>query len=254
MSLKDYNEEFYTKNDLDRFDSANEILSIFFNYYRPQSIIDIGCGLGHWLKIAKDKGVDDIMGYDGHYVNTKALKIPKAHFQRHDFQYPLQTKKFDLAITIEVAEHLPREKAKVFVKSLTDASDIILFSAAAPYQGGTNHVNEKSPAYWANFFKMEGFVCFDFLRDLLWDNTKVNYIYAQNILVFVQKVKKNIFLHQGLQETQNPKLQYHPIFVEKKLTRRKKHFLMRKIVPLFIPSSKLRKKIRADKIVDLQKQ
>ena len=57
---------------------------------------------------------------------------------------------FDLVVSLEVAEHLPKECADIFVDSLVRLGPIILFSAAIPQAGGTCHINEQWPEYWRN--------------------------------------------------------------------------------------------------------
>lgn len=251
-----YSEEFYKKEDLSRFLTADIVLTEFFKFYQPKSIVDIGCGLGHWLSVCVDKGINDIKGYDGHYVEADKLKIPRDAFDRHNLESPLVTpKKYDLAITIEVAEHLPEDKADAFVCSLTHCADVILFSAAAAYQGGINHFNEKSPAYWAKLFSEKGFLCFDFMRDILWEKEGVNCVHAQNILVFVKEEKRHLIEPEGLAPVLSPRLMYHPEFVKIKLdvpvskpvdVVRKKRFLYYILfIPLsLIPSKKKRNEMR----------
>ena len=65
-------------------------------------------------------------------------------------------RKFDLVLSLEVAEHLPSECAEAFVESLVNLGPVILFSAAIPYQGGENHVNEQWPEYWVGVLSGEG--------------------------------------------------------------------------------------------------
>ena len=73
-------------------------------------------------------------------------------------------REFDLVVSLEVAEHLPEECAKIFIKSLTKLGPVILFSAAIPFQGWTNHLNEQWPDYWANYFKDNGYEAIDCIR------------------------------------------------------------------------------------------
>ena len=61
-----------------------------------------------------------------------------------------------------------------------------MFSAAIPYQGGQNHINEQEPNYWIEKFENEGFKLFDILRPLFWDNTEVDSWYRQNMLLFTK--------------------------------------------------------------------
>jgi hypothetical protein len=82
---------------------------------------------------------------------------------------------------------LPTECAETFVDSLINLGDVILFSAAIPHQGGTNHVNEQWPDYWANLFKQKEYIAIDCVRDQIWQNGAVEWWYAQNILLFIRR-------------------------------------------------------------------
>ena len=121
--------------------SAEEVLPFVINLVGPSSIIDVGCGTGTWLKVAKKLGVKVIMGIDGIHVDSKMLCIEEQEFLQHNLNLPLDVgRKFDLGISLEVAEHLPAAAAGNFIEVLTRHSDIILFSAAVPGQIGRAHV------------------------------------------------------------------------------------------------------------------
>jgi len=96
-------------------------------------------------------------------------------------------RKYDLAISLEVAEHLPEQFADLFVKTLILHSDIILFSAAIPGQGGQNHLNEQWPDYWIEKFSKHGYFFHDLIRPLIWNNKKVDYWYKQNTFLVTKK-------------------------------------------------------------------
>ena len=95
-------------------------------------------------------------------------------------------RRFDLVQCLEVAEHIHSTTASSLVHSLCQMSDLILFSAAIPGQGGTNHINEHYPDYWIKFFADEGYLPFDCLREKIWNNHSIDTCYRQNILFFVQ--------------------------------------------------------------------
>ena len=96
-------------------------------------------------------------------------------------------KKYHLAISLEVAEHISAKNAAKFVDSLTSAAGFILFSAAIPFQGGTGHVNEQWPDYWVSLFANRGFVTLDLIRDKIWNDGQIPSWYRQNILLFVKE-------------------------------------------------------------------
>lgn len=170
--------------------SASRILPEVFKFIKPNSILDIGCGIGTWLSVAKDLGISDVLGVDGDYVNSDLLikYIKKDEFHSHDLRQPLDLgRKFDLCLCLEVAEHLPQEAAEVLVQTLVCHADYILFSAAIPGQGGQNHLNEQWPEYWEKLFNRYDFVFFDILRPLIWNECDVDFWYKQNLFLIVTK-------------------------------------------------------------------
>jgi len=100
---------------------------------------------------------------------------------------PPVNRRFDLALSVEVAEHLPEVAATSFVTSLTRLAPVVLFSAAMPGQGGTDHVNEQWPDYWAARFETLGYAWADCLRLKLWSRNDVQWWYAQNMLLYIDR-------------------------------------------------------------------
>lgn len=184
--------------DIHNMDSPREVVPLIVKLTNPKSVIDIGCGTGTWLKAFEERGITDYMGLDGDYVERSMLKIPQEKFRAVDLTNPVKhERKFDLAISLEVAEHLPEDKAPVFVKTLVDSAEQIIFSAAIPGQGGQNHLNEQWPSYWEEKFRVHGFYFHDLIRGDIWDNPRIQWWYRQNIFLVnrtpsVQPVKSYI--------------------------------------------------------------
>jgi SAM-dependent methyltransferase len=188
MQDRPYTENFFKGIQEGSYRSAKEIVPLILELVQPRSVIDIGCGAGTWLSIFKEFGIEEICGVDGDYVDAKILKIPKEQFLSLDLSKPFHLgRQFDLVLSLEVAEHLPSESADIFIDSLTRLGPVILFSAAIPHQGGTQHINEQWPEYWVELFQHRGYVAIDCLRKKIWKNPDVESWYAQNMLMFVQK-------------------------------------------------------------------
>ena len=154
--------------------SAREVIPVVRQFIEPKSVVDVGCGIGTWLSEFENAGITDCLGIDGGYVDREQLLIERERFQVHDLEMPLNLdRRFDLAVSLEVAEHLPAACADTFVESLTRLSSAILFSAAIPRQGGDHHVNEQWPEYCQERFERHGYVVVDCLRRLLWRNANV---------------------------------------------------------------------------------
>jgi trans-aconitate methyltransferase len=64
--------------------SARAVLPIVIDIVRPQSVVDIGCGTGGWLKVLTERGVSDVVGVDGPTVPTHLLKITEQQFYAID--------------------------------------------------------------------------------------------------------------------------------------------------------------------------
>ena len=193
MKKPGYTEKFYLKLKSEKvIYSAEKTLSVVIEKL-PQinSVVDVGCGVGSWLSsFAKLRAREvELLGIDGPWVDTGLLVIPEEKFLAADLsvEMPSINRKYDLAISLEVAEHLPPERAKGFVDFLTGMSDFVLFSAAIPFQGGTNHFNEQWQDYWADLFERKGYVPADFIRPVLWNDSKIPVHYRQNTLLYLRE-------------------------------------------------------------------
>jgi SAM-dependent methyltransferase len=230
--------------------SAAIIVPIVMDIVSPSSVIDIGCGVGTWLQAFQENGVSDVLGIDGPYVEPSALQIPVDAFQSADISQPLALdRRYDLAVCLEVAEHLPDDAAGTLVASLTAVAPVVLFSAAIPGQGGTSHVNEQWPSYWAARFHKHEYQCFDVVRRIIWDHPLVDVWYAQNILIFaapdatlsipeqslswpINFVHPRLFVpaaHRAYEPTPKRLAQMVPGAVSRAVARRTRHYARRRV-------------------------
>ena len=186
--MERYDHNFYDALSSTALPSARRIVPILRGLMEIRSVVDIGCGSGAWLAVFKESGTERILGVDGYWVDESQLLVPRECFRRMDLTKPLAVEgRFDLAVNLEVAEHLPREYADDFIGELCRRAPAILFSAAIPEQGGLNHVNEQWPDYWAALFERRGYRTIDVLRLMLWDDPEVTWWYKQNLLLFADE-------------------------------------------------------------------
>lgn len=183
-----YDEEFFRERHERTQHAAHVVLGIVREILpRIDSAVDVGCGVGTWLSVLREHGAPVVQGVDGPWVNKQHLVIPPDAFLTHDLDGPLNLgRHFDLALSLEVAEHLPAERAAGFVQTLTELADVVLFSAAIPLQGGRGHVNEQWPEYWAGLFGSRNFGVFDVIRPRIWSDRTIPTWYRQNTLLFVR--------------------------------------------------------------------
>ena len=170
--------------------SARRILPVVLELTRPSSPVDVGCGDGSWLRVLRELEVEEVVGVNGPWA-LEGLKIDRASFVPADLSSPLGLgRHFDLAISLEVAEHLPAAAAPRFVQQLTELAPVVLFSAAVPGQGGTGHINEQWPDHWAELFAGHGYALVDVLRQRFWDDPTIEPWYAQNAFLFASEAAR----------------------------------------------------------------
>lgn len=184
-----YDSAFFSLLADDSLKNARLIVPLVMEMLRPESVVDFGCGPGAWLRVFVENGVNVIRGIDGDYIDPSTLLIDQAHFSPADLTKPIiLDRKYDLALCIEVAEHLPSEYANALIELLTSSAPAVLFSAAIPGQGGTNHLNEQWLGYWRDLFAKQGFSMIDTLRPRIRDDSRVAFYIRQNLVLFLDNI------------------------------------------------------------------
>ena len=179
-----YTKEFYSGPNRRSYDSARIILPEIIEMFSPMSVVDYGCGRGTWLTAALELGVEVAVGYEGPWVTQEMLMHPDIELHTQDAEKGVHIEgQFDLAICLEVVEHLKS------VEELCSASKTVLFSGAIPYQGGNGHINERPQSYWVRLFQGYGCKCLDIVRPKHWENEAVGADYKQNCFIFTRDVK-----------------------------------------------------------------
>lgn len=207
--MKNYEYEFYQmmrSNDTYAKSSARMVIPIIMKLVDPKSVVDLGCAIGIWLHYFKENGVKEILGYDGGKIDRKLSYLGDNEFKSADFDKGIKNeKKYDLAMSLEVAEHIHPRNADKFVKTLTGLSDVVLFSAAIPYQSGEAHVNEQWQSYWTKKFEKLDYIVVDCIREKLWKTKGI--VYAQNMFIYVKRDKLSCYPNLQEEREKNP----HPI-------------------------------------------
>jgi SAM-dependent methyltransferase len=199
-------------------ESPQEIVPYLIKLLEPKSVVDVGCGIGTFLKVFTDNGIRDVYGLDGPWVNRSLLSkyLDSDKFEEVDLEKQFNlNRRFDLALSLEVAEHLKEESADIFVLNLVNLSDRIVFSAAFPNQGGQNHINEQWPSYWKQKFEKYDYLFLDILRSKFWNNDKVQIWYKQNMFLIIKSDLKDKYITSFNVDNQTPLDIVHPNIVKK---------------------------------------
>ena len=184
----------YERQDFERQqqrsrEAAAVIIPLVLKITGARSVLDVGCGVGTWLAVCAEQGIDTYLGIDGFEIDPSAmLQIPRQNFRQADLREPLGLdRQYDLAMSLEVAEHLPPEIGPALVKQLTSAAPAVLFSAAIPGQTGPGHINERWPSYWADLFAKHDYFPVDEIRPAVWRRDDVVFWYRQNVILYLRR-------------------------------------------------------------------
>lgn len=182
-----YDSDFYSAQGSGSARAATVVVPCILDVFPVTSVVDFGCGVGAWLKEFSEAGVSQVLGLEGGSVPESQLQIPAGSFRKADFTDNISVGDFDLAISLEVAEHLPIRFADHFFGLLTDAAPLVLFSAAIPGKGGANHLNEQWQTYWCERFARHDYEVFDIIRPRIWKDARIPVWYRQNTLLFCRR-------------------------------------------------------------------
>jgi hypothetical protein len=179
--------------------AAERVLTIVFEHFSIGSVVDFGCGTGTWLTWARQLGAPDVLGYEASRRAADSFDEPDLLIEIVDLEQRVNpNRRFDLAISLEVGEHLSRGRSETFVADLCRASDRVLFSAAIPGQGGLDHVNERWQSSWAALFAVQGYQPLDLVRPRIWDDEAIPIWYRQNILLYLSRDEYQGFLTRAV--------------------------------------------------------
>ncbi|MGQ0466408.1 MAG: class I SAM-dependent methyltransferase [Sporichthyaceae bacterium] len=188
MTYTTFGEAFVPMQGDESMRSAERVLPLVFDLVHPASVLEIGCGDGAWLTMARRLGAERIFGVDE--AQSDRLRLSAEEFDTATMSALGELPgPFDLAMCLEVASRLNETHAVQMVEALCDTADVVLFSSAIPGQGGFGHRNEQWPTYWEALFGAFDFRMVDCLRIRLWDDPMVDPCYAQNAMLYVRRAR-----------------------------------------------------------------
>ncbi|MCW1951552.1 MAG: methyltransferase domain-containing protein [Octadecabacter sp.] len=169
-----------------RIDNGRYMAEVLYPVFKPKTVIDLGCGLGFFLKAMANEG-SKVTAVDNDWVKDLETEVPKDSYVFHDLNEPFKSpKRYALATSFEVAEHLKPERSESFVDDLCALSNTVAFSAAIPGQGGSGHINLRWQSDWVEMFAERGYRCYDAIRPEISNKEDSYFWFRQNAFLFVK--------------------------------------------------------------------
>ena len=185
MTASLYPADFYRNRRAHTAHAARRILGVLPSALPRRSVADIGCGTGTWLAAALEDGAETAFGIEGDWVTPSMLDNARIVFAPQDLEQRFTGPRVDLAMSLEVGEHLTPARAETFVADLVAMAPAVLFSAAIPGQGGVGHLNEQWQSWWAALFATRGYRAHDVIRPAIWTDEAIPAWYRQNAILYL---------------------------------------------------------------------
>jgi cyclopropane fatty-acyl-phospholipid synthase-like methyltransferase len=178
-----YKPSLYDRIKDNGYNYANIIIPELQKKFEIKSVLDVGCGGASFLRSCFEKGFH-VFGVDGEHVKS-SLQIDPNSLLTVNLEEPLDLKrKFDLCVSLEVAEHLDEKFSGIFIDSICRHSNNVLFSAAIVGQGGVHHVNCQPLEYWQDKFSQRGYAMDIETTEWIHANPAIYIFYRKNSMVF----------------------------------------------------------------------
>jgi len=154
-----YTNRFFYNNCMATASQALYMVPYFIKVFNVKRVLDLGCATGLWLKAFRMNQIDGL-GIEGSTIPQHLKMVPSNYIVQKDLRFEIDKRLgFNFIMSIEVAEHIEREYADVYVNNLTKhGADTIFMTAAPPGQGGDAHVNCQPKTYWVDKIEQKGYI------------------------------------------------------------------------------------------------
>ena len=175
------------------FRSAVAMLGSLNQALEFKTVVDIGAGVGAWSRAAIELN-KEVLSIDGNWVQEIPGKFELLKYSFQNLNEPINTDSiYDLAICLEVAEHLSPVRSEGLISDLCGLAPVVMFGAALPRQGGAGHINCRPHSFWINLFAENNYKAIDFFRPQFWYDGQVGPWYSQNTYLFVKNERASEF-------------------------------------------------------------
>jgi trans-aconitate methyltransferase len=152
-----YDAGYYQNIDDSNRDHFDLLAKTLIKVFKPQTVVDVGCGSGGIGQALLAHGAGAVHGFDfsSDSITVAQAKLTSAR-QLDVTKAEAIPATGDLCLCTEVAEHLPPKFGPHLVNLLARVAPAVVFTAAHPGQGGHLHVNLRPRDYWIELFEQAG--------------------------------------------------------------------------------------------------
>ena len=147
----------------------------------PSTVLDIGCGPGHFVESLRKINIDSVG------IDIDARVEGKPYLQNKSL-FDLQDEVADVTLCIEVAEHIEESLSDIVVQKVYNSTGkYLIWTAANVGQDGIGHINCQPKEYWQTKLENQGLT-----RDIILETNLIEYVkrnsylgwFENNLMVF----------------------------------------------------------------------
>ena len=179
------NERGYWVGENNHHTDAGLLVSLADFVNDQDSLVDFGCGDASYAKAIAQRDLE-VQAYDG---NPVVVGETNGSASALDLSQPFDlNKNFDVVMSLEVAEHIPKKYEETYLDNLINHTNgWLIISWAVPGQGGKGHVNEQPPEYVLDLFDKKGFTYHDDYTQSLRQTVTNCWWFKNTIFVFSKR-------------------------------------------------------------------
>lgn len=143
----------YDTIDYEERPFAKRLAEYISDNIKPEDVLDVGCGPGLYVEELNNRNVK------ARGIDIDDRVVDKYNLERKSLFDIDEKDGADTVLCIEVAEHIDPEQEDLVVEKVASAvKKTLIWTAAAPGQGGQGHINCKPKQEWADKLTKAGLV------------------------------------------------------------------------------------------------
>ena len=160
-------------------------LKYMIKKFNIKTMLDIGCGPGGQVRVAKELGLE-AEGVDGDprvIQEAYDITIHECDYTKNTFE-----KEVDFIWSVEFLEHVKEEYQENYMNTFTNAKHVFI-TFAPPGKGGNHHVNLKPTEYWIKVFEKHGLILDKTITNEIRQSSTMEREFVKNNGLYFYKIK-----------------------------------------------------------------